>query len=95
MSPKTNEGRQALARCHGFLAIGDDGPVGAVETPIFPPDRADPDYLVLRLGSVLRRRRPVVSTALVEDVDPRRGLLYLRGRKEDVAQLPEQLPLAI
>jgi hypothetical protein len=95
MSPKTNEGRQALARCQGFLAIGDDGPVGAVETPLFPPDRDEPDYLVLRVGSVLRRRRPVVSVALVDDVDPRRGLLYLRGRREEVARLPEQLPLAI
>lgn len=91
MSPNT---RNVLAHSHGFLAIATDGPVGTVEQPVFPPDRGEPDFLVLSIGRFLRRR-PVVSVELVERVDPARRLIYLRGRAKRLARMPERLPLAI
>jgi hypothetical protein len=47
------------------------------------------------MGGPLRRRRPVIATELVEGVDPSRGLVYLRGRGEELARLPEFVPLAV
>jgi hypothetical protein len=84
----------AAARCRGFLAVASDGPLGEVEAPLFPPGGEEPDYLVVRMGGVLRRRRPVIATQLVEDIDPGRGLVFLSGRGEELARLPEYLPLA-
>ena len=84
---------QRLAVSHGFLVVASDGPIGEVETPLFPPDADEPDYLVIRTGA--RRRRPVVSTALVDHVDAARRLVFLRGSGKEIASLPEHLPLAI
>ena len=55
----------ALGRCHGYLAVANDGPVGTVETPLFPPDVDEPDYIVVRIQQGLRSRLPVVTAALV------------------------------
>jgi hypothetical protein len=85
---------RALAACHGFLAIASDGPVGRVERPLFPPDCDEPDYLVLRTGK-LRGRRPVVAAPLVEGVDPRRHLVFIRATGRQITHLPEHLPLAV
>jgi hypothetical protein len=87
--------REALASCNGYSVEASDGPVGEVETPLFPPDRAEPDYLVLRVGSFIRVRRPVVATVLVEGVDSRRRLIRVRGTRDQIASLPEHLPLAV
>jgi hypothetical protein len=85
----------ALAGSHGFRALADDGPVGRVETPIFPPDSRDPDYLILRAeGEGQRARHPVVPVALVENVDLQRRVVHLRGTVRELAHLPESLPLA-
>lgn len=83
--------RGQLAVSHGFVAVAEDGPVGYVETPLFPPDAEEPDYLVVRTASL---RKPVVSTALVDHVDGARRLLYLRGSGTEITALPEHLPLA-
>jgi hypothetical protein len=85
---------QSLARCHGFLAVASDGPLGTVEQPLLPPDRNEPDFLVISVGRYVRRW-PVVAVALVERVDPARRLVYLKGRAKRLARLPETLPLAI
>ncbi len=85
----------ALGRCHGYLAVANDGPVGTVETPLFPPDVDEPDYIVVRIQQGLRSRLPVVTAALVERVDPLRRLVYLRASGVEVAGQPEHLPLAI
>ena len=87
--------REALASCNGYVVEASDGPVGEVETPLFPPDRSQPDYLVLRVGGPLGVRRPVLAAALVEHVDSRRRLVRVRGTKGQIERLPEQLPLAI
>ena len=83
-----------LARAGGFVIEAEDGTVGLVETPLFPPDETEPDFLVLRVGR-LHPRRPIVSAALVEAVDPNAKVVYVRGRREDIRRLPEHLPLAI
>jgi hypothetical protein len=96
MSPTTIEGRQALADAQGFLAVASDGQLGEIEMTLAPPERAgEPDYLVVRRGSFPRTRHPVVSATLVEEIDPDRRLVYLRGRVEQLAAFAEQLPLAI
>jgi hypothetical protein len=45
-----------LACSHGYLVVGRDGPLGVVETPLFPPEGDEPDYLVLRRRKRLRSR---------------------------------------
>ena len=94
-SPPAAGEREALASCNGYVVEASDGPVGEVETPLFPPDRSQPDYLVIRVGSPVRVRRPVIAAALVEEVDRGRRLLRVRGTKEQIERLPEHLPLAI
>jgi hypothetical protein len=94
-SSRTRESRSALARSQGFLAVASDGPLGRIEMTLCPADRDEPDYLVVRTGRVLRARRPVLSASLVEEIDPQRRLVYLRGRADQLAELGEHLPLAI
>jgi len=87
--------REALASCNGYLVEASDGAVGEVETPLFPADRSEPDFLVLRVRGRLRVRHPVVATALVGEVDPRRRLVRVEGTKGQIERLPEHLPLAL
>ena len=90
-----DSGREILASCSGFVVEASDGRVGEVEMPLFPPDRSEPDYLVLRAGGILRLRRPLVATELVEEVDPARQRIRVRGTRDQIESLPERLPLAI
>jgi hypothetical protein len=87
--------QRSLAGCHGFLVVGTDGACGAVETPLFPPDRVDPDFLIVRTGGRVRPRFRVVSTALVEAVDGDSERVLLRLSGEELRRLPEHLPLAL
>jgi hypothetical protein len=84
-----------LALCSGFTVEASDGAVGVVETPIFPPDEATPDFLVLRTGGRLNPRHPVLATALVESIDPRGRVVRVRGSRAEILGLPEHLPLAV
>jgi hypothetical protein len=92
--PTTAIVKRLLAASHGFTVVASDGLAGEVETPLFPPDSDEPDYLVIGVGSV-RRRRPVVSTVLVERVDADRRLVFVRVQAKVLSRLPEHLPLAI
>lgn len=87
--------REALASCSGFVVEASDGRVGTVELPIFPPDRTEPDFLVLRADGLLSLRRPLVATELVERVDARRRRIRVRGLRAQIKRLPQRLPLAI
>jgi hypothetical protein len=87
--------RRLLATCSGFTAHAVDGCVGTVERPLFPPDRDEPDFLVVCARRRLRRRHPVVAVDLVEAVDCRARRVYLRGNVDCLAALPEALPLAL
>lgn len=84
-----------LALCGGFQAEAEDGELGVVETPLFPPDGSVPDFLVVRVRDHLRSRRPVVPAALVAAVDPALRVVRLRGSRDELSRLPEHLPLAI
>jgi hypothetical protein len=91
---KLSQGR-ALAACHGYQVAAADGLVGEVDTPLFPPDITEPDYLIVRVGGRLRPRYPVVPTALVEEIAPERRLVLLRGMRNEIERLPENLPLVM
>jgi hypothetical protein len=84
-----------LAQCEGCQVLAEDGLVGEVERPLFPPDGNEPDYLVVRVRKRVWGRVPVISTALVVAIDAARGLIWVRGDRERIAGLPEHLPLAI
>jgi hypothetical protein len=88
---------QALAYCSGFTVEAVDGVVGEVETPLFPPDAAVPDYLIIRAAGRgrVRVRRPVLATLLVDHVDPARKIVRVHGRLREITMLPEHLPLAL
>jgi hypothetical protein len=86
--------RDALASCNDYLVEATDGEVGTVETPLFPPEGSDADYLVLRVAGFSEARRRVVPAALVKDVDSRRRLVRLRVTKAELDRLPEDLPVA-
>lgn len=72
--------------------MAEDGLVGEVETPLFPRDSRDPEYLVIRASRPFARRR-IVSVALVTGVDPDREVVLVRGSAREIASLPEHLPL--
>jgi hypothetical protein len=96
MRRMTTEGRRALADSGGFLAVASDGHLGEIEMTLVPPEReGEPDYVVVRRGRFPRTRHPVVPAALIEEIDPRRRVVYLRGRVEQLAAFSERLPLAI
>lgn len=82
-----------LSRCAGYIAVACDGICGTVDAPLFA-ERGKPDYLVLRLGSRIRPRYPIVALAFVESIDPTRELVYLSVTRDDLAALPEHLPLS-
>jgi hypothetical protein len=86
--------REALASCNDYLVDAIDGHIGEVETPLFPPDGSEPDYLILRVSGSGGARRRVVTAALVEEVDSRQRLVRLHLTKEQIKRLPEDLPLA-
>ncbi|HET8558351.1 MAG TPA: hypothetical protein VFL58_13680 [Gaiellaceae bacterium] len=83
-----------LSFAAGFDVVASDGPFGVVETPLYPPDAAEPDFLVVRVAAGPRTRRPVVSTLLVQSIDLERRSVLVRGPKSVLAALPEHLPIA-
>jgi hypothetical protein len=83
-----------LSLSSGFAVEASDGEVGVVETPLFPPDDTVPDFLVLRVGR-LNPRWPILASALVERVDVDARVVHVRARRDEIARLPEHLPLAI
>ncbi len=84
-----------LAGSRGYRAVAEDGPLGKVDTALCPPESDEPDFLVIRVGARLGTRLPVLSTALVVDVDSTERLVRLAGSRERLRRLPEYLPLAI
>ena len=83
-----------LAGSAGFEAVARDGALGTVETPLFPPDAREPDFLILCIRGWTGTRRPIVSTALVEAVDADRRVVRLAGSRREIARLPEHVPIA-
>src|SRR3954447_22382641 len=97
-----------LANSAGFDVLASDGLVGVVETPLFPPNAAEPDFLVVRVLQGSETRRPGLSTALVKCVPLERpavcvrgaphtlarGAVCVRGPSHTLVRLPERLPIA-
>lgn len=92
--PGNDERGAALASCSGYRVEASDGVVGEVDTPLFPPDRSEPDYLILRAGNPLGALRPVIAAALVDEVDALDRRVRVRGTRADIESLPGNLPLA-
>lgn len=84
----------SFAACHGYAVIASDGLCGFVETPLFPPDGGEADFVVVRMSGRARTRFPIVPVALVEQVDPRSETVNLGLTRAEVRRLPETLPLA-
>ncbi len=84
-----------LRRSRGYQALADDGRLGEVETPLLPAGADEPDFLVIRVRGWLRTRLPVVSTALVVDVDTTNEVVRIAGPRDRLRRLPEYLPLSI
>jgi hypothetical protein len=86
-----------IASCHGYEAFVEDGSAGVVETPLFPPDSDEPDYLVIRvrLRGRLFPRFPIVPVSLVSAVDQSVRTVRLAATRADIECLPEQLPVAL
>lgn len=82
-----------LAGCHGYVVAASDGLLGEVETPVFPPDSPEPDYLVVRVGTAGHSRLPVIPVGLIQEINADRRLVRIRGGREELAQLPENLPV--
>lgn len=88
-------GKVLLAGSAGYEVSASDGPVGVVETPLFPPDSAEPDFLVLRVGIWPRTRRPIVPVSFVETIDTAQRTVHVSGSRAEIASLSECLPIAI
>ena len=81
-----------LGQAHGFSVVAVDGPCGAVQTPVFPPNTRDPDFVVVRVPGPPARYRLVPAAAVLE-VDRGRELVRLGLTRAQVARLSERLPL--
>lgn len=79
--------------CHGFLVVAADGPCGSIETPLFPPDCNDPDFLVVRVSGRAGPRRVIVPTGLVQRIDSDAETVLVSGTGAELGRLPEMLPL--
>ena len=74
--------------------VADDGVLGRVDG-LLVSETHGLAYLIVRAGRCFRRRYPVVPVELVTHVDNHRRLVRLRGRRDLIEQLTEQLPFVV
>jgi len=93
----TTEGRsRLLSACHGYAVYANDGLAGEVETPLFPPDAAAPDFLLLRIACRGRLFPRFVSlpVGLVLDADAAGRQLRVAADRATLERLPVNVPVA-
>jgi hypothetical protein len=78
----------------GDSAIAEDGYLGRVDEVVLATD-GSLAYIVIRVGPIWHRRRPVISSALVADATQRGRHVLLLGGRAALARLPEALPIVI
>lgn len=88
-------GEGQLACCHGYSVAAGTCLVGIVETPVFAKAELEPDHLIVRTSESFTGTFRVVAAALVADVDLERRCVTLAVTSEELAALPELLPLAL
>lgn len=75
----TPVGAYWLAHCHGFSVRARGTRNAVVEDVAFPDPGAPAAYLVVRVDGLLGSRRCRIAPAEVDDVDPWRNTVRLRG----------------
>ena len=88
----TSSADARLAASHGFSVKANDGDVGEVETPLFPPTGAEPDFLVVRLASD-EASFAVVPVQVIESIDPDARLIRLDASRDAVAGMHGEIAL--
>jgi hypothetical protein len=85
-----------LSACHGYAVYANDGLAGEVETPLFPPDAAVPDFLVLRITCRGRLFPRFVSlpVRLVLDADADGRQLRVAVDRATLERMPDNVPVA-
>lgn len=78
----------------GDDVVAADGRLGRVEC-VLRAESAAPTYLVVAVGTRLRRRYPVVPWGLVAGIDGARRRVHVRLERKALGRLPETLPLVV
>jgi len=91
---KSHMADRRVAGCHGFLVAAGECPVGSAETPVFSGAIIEPDFLLVRTVEAIPGTFRAIPASLIEEIDSVRRLITLDANSDEVAALPEQLPLA-
>jgi hypothetical protein len=78
----------------GDSVVAEDGILGDIEAVVLS-ERRVPLFMIVRAGSLLRPRYPVVPVSLVTGVDAARRMVEVRGRLAAMRRMPETLPLVL
>jgi hypothetical protein len=78
----------------GDDVIAFDGSLGRVDR-IVRSESKRPVYLVVAVGRLTRRKYPIVPCAIVTGVDRSLGRVHVRGRREALAGLAENVPMVL
>lgn len=84
---------EGLARCHGYRVAAEGRCIGAVETPVFADATTAPDYLLVRTAPSVPGTFRVVPTSYVEAIDTGERVIALAMAHDQIAALPERVPL--
>jgi hypothetical protein len=78
----------------GDSVVAEDGILGDIDAVVLS-ERRVPVFMIVRAGSLLRPRYPVVPVSLVTGVDAARRMVKVRGRLAAMRRMPETLPLVL
>jgi hypothetical protein len=90
---KTHLDDVRLAGCSGFLVAVGQRPVGSAETLIFGGSSIEPDFLLVRTAEAIPGTFRAIPASLIEEIDATGRLITLAASWDEIAALPEQVPL--